>query len=77
MKILSLDQAAKIGWCYTNDSKRMKYGTEDFGRDKKMDYNHKVHEVKKYVKKLIKQYEPDLVTLESIYAMNKDTYKKV
>lgn len=76
VKVLSLDQASKLGYAVFNDKKLIHYNTVDFN-DIEM-WEDRIYEITKYIEILYKKYKPHLVTIEDIqYQKNQQTYKNL
>jgi len=73
--IISLDQAKHCGFCVSVGDEIALHGTCITG---KYDYHDASNEIKIFMKELIKEYNPILVTIEDIYAgLGRDTMKKL
>ena len=73
--IISLDQAKHCGFCVSVGDEIVLYGT---CITEKSDYHDASNEIKIFMKELIKEYNPILVTVEDIYAgLGRDTMKKL
>ena len=76
MKVLSFDQATKIGWSFFEDDALEAFDWNDFGEIK--DYNYRINAIKNYMIEIIGKYNPELVCFENVqFQFNKDAYKKI
>lgn len=76
MIVLSIDQANKAGWALFDNEKLIKYDVEDFEQYK--DYTEKISNIKKWLNKTIKKYQPEICSIEDIqFQNNYDTYRKL
>jgi Holliday junction resolvasome RuvABC endonuclease subunit len=59
-----------------DNGKLIEYGTEDF--DSINDYIEKISEIKKYIIKLIKKYNPEVISIEDIqFQKSYEVYRKL
>lgn len=73
--IISLDQARNCGFCVSEGDNILLYG--EFNA-KSTDYHDVAMEEKQFLLKLIKKYQPILVTVEDVHnGLNADTSKKL
>lgn len=77
MRVLTLDQAThKTGFCVLDKDNEdfVAFGTVK--ANKRKDTSLRIHDIERWVKKAIKQYEPDMVVIEDIqFQSNNKVYK--
>lgn len=76
MRILSLDQATKIGFSVYDDEELIHYGVEDFGKIK--DYTERISKIKEWINTTIAKYNPEVCSMEDVQQqVNAQVYKKL